>query len=73
MSRQKHPLNNLKLILLSYKKVNENIDVFLERVLNDKSIMRELMNSVNPVMGYSQVVRIIEDPDFINSLEEEMI
>lgn len=66
-----HPMNNLKHILLSYKERGESLDEFMNRVPNDKTIMRELMNSVEPVMSLSHLLSIITDRDFINTLRED--
>lgn len=66
-----HSLNNIKLILINWKRNGETTRDLITRVLDTESMIRELMNTISPSVGYSHLEKILNDPAFISGLEEE--
>lgn len=63
-----HSFNALRLILNSYREPGEDNDDLIERSIDTPSIMRELMNAVNPCMGRSHLISILRNSEFKESL-----
>ena len=65
---KKSSFNIIRLIINSYREYNENSYDLVNRCLSTPSIIRELMNTVNPCIGKSYLENIITSESFIQSL-----
>lgn len=63
-----HSFNGLRIIINSYREPGENNHDLIERSIETPSIIRELMNAVNPCMGRSHLISILRNSEFIESL-----
>ena len=63
-----HSFNGLRIIINSYREPNEDNFDLIERVIETNSIMRELMNAVNPCMGRSHLESVLRSDRFIETL-----
>ena len=63
-----HSFNGLRIIINSYREPNEDNFDLIERVIETNSIMRELMNAVNPCMGRSHLESVLRSDRFIAAL-----
>nr|DAU32530.1 MAG TPA: hypothetical protein [Caudoviricetes sp.] len=63
-----HSFNGLRIIINSYRRQDETNEDLIERAIDTNSIMRELMNAVNPCMGRSHLESVLRSDRFMNSL-----